>query len=153
MRSGFSLLMALLFLVLIATISALSLSLSTQSVKQTSDIHFKNQAELLLRSGTEFALLAMSGHDYANDGCISNINIMYPNNNPATHTHDININIMYIGNSFRGPTCIQLGRNIDTNESNRTVIIDTFVSTNPLLTTNGVISEQIRMHRRSIQKP
>ena len=152
MRSGFSLLMALLFLVLIATISALSLSLSTQSVKQTSDIHFKNQAELLLRSGTEFALLAMSGHDYALNGCISNINIMYPNNT-ANHTHDINISIMYIGNGLGGANCTQLGTNIDTDESNRTVIIDTFVSTNPLLTANGLISEQIRMHRRSIQKP
>ena len=151
MRSGFSLLMALLFLVLIATISALSISLSTQSVKQTSDIHFKNQAELLLRSGTEFALLAMSGHDYVNDGCLSSINIMYPDAT-ANHTHDINISIMYIGNGF-GATCTQLGTNIVTNESNRTVIIDTFVSTNPQLTANGLISEQIRMHRRSIQKP
>lgn len=138
MRKGFSLLTAIVFLVLIATISALSISLSTDSVKQTGDVLLKSQAELLLRSGTEYAMLAISG---APNGCLSVVN--------ATHNgiFDINISIMYIGNGLP-VNCSQIGTNIDTNESNRTVIIDTWVRTK-----DDIVSEPIVMHRRSIQKP
>ncbi len=146
MRKGFSLLTAIIFLVLIATISALSISLSTQAVKQTTDIYLKNQAELLVRSGTEYAVLAMSGHDY-NAGCLERINSTYNN------MFDINISIMYIGSGLTGVNCVQLGTNIVTAESNRTVIIDTWVSTKQSLSDNGTIPDRIRMHRRSIQKP
>ncbi len=140
MRKGFSLLTAIIFLVLIATISAISISLSTQTVKQTTDIYLKNQAELLLRSGTEFALLAMSGHNY-NSSCLNDINMTYSNQ------FDINVSIMYIGKGLPSG-CQTLDNNISTADSNRTVIIDTFVSTKADITT-----EPIRLHRRTIQKP
>ncbi len=140
MRKGFSLLIAIVFLVLIATISAISLSLSIQTVKQTSDLLLKSQAELLLRSGTEYAMLAMSGHDYSGN-CLENVNMTYNN------MFDINVSIMYIGNGL--PTgCSTLANDINTSESNRTVIIDTFVTT-----TNDIALEPLRLHRRTIQKP
>lgn len=139
MRKGFSLLTAIIFLVLIATISALSIALSTQSVKQTGDIKLKNQAELLLRSGTEYALLAISG---ATNGCLKQVNITYDK------IFDINASIMYIGNGLSSSNCIQLGSDIDTKESNRTIIIDTIVSLK-----DGITTEPIRLHRRTIQKP
>ena len=140
MRKGFSLITAIIFLVLIATISALSIALSTQSVKQTSDIYLKSQAELLLRSGTEYAILAMSGHNYSGS-CLNDINMTYNNQ------FDINISIMYIGKGLPS-SCQTLDNNIYSADSNRTVIIDTIVSTKPDITT-----EPIRLHRRTIQKP
>ena len=139
MRKGFSLLTAIVFLVLIATIAALSISLSTQSAKQTGDVKLKSQAELLLRSGTEYALLAISG---APNGCLKQVNMTYDS------MFDINASIMYIGNGLSDPNCIQLGSDINTSESNRTVIIDTVVTTK-----EGIITEPIRLHRRTIQKP
>ncbi len=139
MRKGFSLITAIIFLVLIATISALSIVLSTQSVRQTSDLYLKSQAELLLQSGTEYALLAISG---AQNGCLKYVNMTYNNQ------FDINVTIMYIGNGFNGTNCVQLGTNITTTDSNRTVIMDTIVSTKADITT-----EPIRLHRRTIQKP
>ena len=141
MRKGFSLLTAIVFLVLVATISALSISLSTQSVKQTGDVLLKSQAELLLRSGTEYAMLAMSGHDY-NSSCLENINMTHNN------IYDINISIMYIGNGLPCNTENILSNDINTSESNRTAIIDTWVRTK-----GGITTEPIVMHRRSIQKP
>ena len=140
MRKGFSLITAIIFLVLIATISALSIALSTQSVKQTSDIYLKSQAELLLRSGTEYALLAMSGHNY-NNSCLNSINMTYNNQ------FDINVSIMYIGKGLPAG-CQTLDNNISTTDSNRTVIIDTIVSTEA-----NIATEPIRLHRRTIQKP
>lgn len=145
MRKGFSLLTAIIFLILIATLSALSITLSTQSVKQTTDIYLKTQSELLLRSGTEFAMLAISGHNF-NATCLNSLSIRYPENT-ADYTHDINISISYIGSNLPAG-CNQYGTDIATPDSNRTVIIDTVVSTNPTIQ-----NEQIRLHRRTIQKP
>ena len=147
MKRGFSLLTALVFLILIATISALSISLSTQSVKQTTDIYLKNEAELLLRSGTEFAMLAMSGYPDYNTSCLETINMTY------NSTYDINVTIKYIGTNMHCSVANTLDNNISTADSNRTVIIDTVVTTNPALTTDGTIPEQIHLHRRTIQKP
>lgn len=141
MRKGFSLLTAIVFLVLVATISMLALTLSTQSAKQTTDIFLKNQAELLLRSGTEFAMLALSDHNYSSS-CLETINIEH------NDMFDINVSIMYIGSGLPCNTTAILANNIATDESNRTVIIDTIVTTRA-----GITTEPIRMHRRSIQKP
>jgi len=147
MRSGFSLLTALIFLILVATISTLALSLSTLSTKQTADIYLKNQAELLLRSGTEFAMLAISGTDYNATNCSDNIiNMVYPEDSP-NHTHEINVTISYIGSGL-GVCAKVLANDVNTSDSNRTVIIDTIVSTKV-----GLVTEQIRLHRRTIQKP
>jgi hypothetical protein len=152
MRKGFSLLTAIIFLVLIATISALSISLSTQSVKQTTDIYLKNEAELLLRSGTEFAMLAMSGTDYNETNCLNKINMVYPD--ADNYTHEINVTISYIGKGLPDDStgvngCANiLANDINTSDSNRTVIIDAIVTTK-----EGIIPEQIRLHRRTIQKP
>lgn len=145
MRRGFSLITALIFLILIATISALSISLSTQSVKVTSDIFLKSQAELLSKSATEYAILAMSGHDYTAN-CLESINMRYPEN--TNYTHEANVTITYIGNNLTCNANAILSNALDTNDSNRTVIIDTVVSTNPAIST-----EPIRIHRRTIQKP
>ncbi|MFK5881814.1 MAG: type II secretion system protein [Sulfurospirillum sp.] len=141
MRKGFSLLTAIIFLVLIATISAISISLSTQSVKQTSDMYLKAQAQLLLRSGTEFAMLALSGHNYSTN-CLEKIDMTYNN------MLDINVSIDYIGSGLPCNSSHILDNNISTDDSNRTVIIDTIVTTKP-----DVATEPIRLHRRTIQKP
>jgi len=141
MRKGFSLLTAIVFLVLIATISALSISLSTSSVKQTGDVLLKSQAELLLRSGTEYAMLAMSGYNY-NTSCLEKVNMTYDK------IYDINVTIMYIGNGLPCNPSHILSNDINTSDSNRTVIIDTVVTTSSTVTT-----EPIRLHRRTIQKP
>ena len=147
MRKGFSLITAIIFLFVVATLSILALSMSTQSAKQTTDQYLKIEAELLAKSGTEYALLAISGHEVnATNGCLNHIDIKYPTSG-ATYTHDVNISIMYIGNGLPAG-CTQLGTDIATADSNRTVIIDTIVTTNP-----AVSLEPIRIHRRTIQKP
>lgn len=153
MRSGFSLITAIIFIVLVATLSMLALSLSSFSTKQTSDLFLREQAELLLQSGTEFALLAISGHEInATSGCLNQINSQYPEAEDNA-LFDINITIHYMGNGLNtasGGNCNLLSDTVDTNESNVTVIIDTIVETTPA---NSISAEPIRLHRRTIQKP
>lgn len=102
------------------------------------------QTKLLARSATEYALLAISGHERnSTTKCVENINMKYPKSNP---TYDINVSIYYIGKGLPCDNDYILDNNISTKESNVTVIIDTTV-------TNNQSDEQIRYHRRTIQKP
>ena len=137
-REGFSLLLAIVVLITIASLMALMISLSSTTLKQTSDIYSYEQSELLAKSATEIALLAISGHDKSVN-CIDRINFNYKT------FYDVNMTLYYIGNKLPTP-CNLLDNNISTDESNGTVIIDTFV------TFKGA-SEPIRYHRRTIQKP
>lgn len=145
MRKGFTLITAIIFIVLVASIAALSLSFSSFSTKQTTDLYLKEQAELLVQSGTEFALLAISGHDInATSNCINAINAPYPT--AAAPQFDINITINYMGSGLPAG-CNMLSNAVVTADSNVTVIIDTIV------TDHNVSTEPIRLHRRTIQKP
>lgn len=145
-RSAFSLITAIVFIVLVATLGALSLSFSTQSAKQTSDIYLKAQADLLARSAAEFALLAISGHKIdTSNGCLNQINTTYQtDDNPL---FDINITIQYLGNGLFGD-CNILDNNVTYNDSNLTVLLDIFVTSK-----NNITTEPIRVHRRTLQKP
>ena len=145
MRKGFSLITAIMFIVLVATLGALALSLSTFTTKQTSDLYLRTQAELLGKSATEFALLAISGHDNSVD-CINQINSQYPQAG-ANALFDINISLQYFGNGLP-PGCNVLDNNISTADSNLTVLIDTVITSSA-----GVATEPIRFHRRTLQKP
>ena len=147
MRRGFGLITAIVIMITVATLMTLMIGLSSTSVKVTLDLYLKEQAELLSRSATEYALLAISGHEN-NVSCIENINIAYPETNP---THEANVTIWYLGRGLPVASCDNvLSNSIDTNESNLTVIIDTVVSVNQV---NTGITEPIRVHRRTIQKP
>ncbi len=148
MRRGFGLITAIVILITVATLMTLMISLSSSAVKSTTDLYLKEQAEILARSATEYALLAISGHDNSVN-CVENINITYPTS-PPNNTHDINVTIQYIGNAIPLTCNNILVNNIDTNDSNLTVIIDTVVSVNQA---NTRIIQPIRFHRRTIQKP
>lgn len=148
MRRGFSMITAIVFMILVATLGALAISLSNLSTKQTSDLYLREQAELLAQGATEYALLAISGHDFAiTPNCLNTINSSYTDG--VTILFDINVTLYYLGNGLPA-NCNTLTNNlnnIDTNDSNRTVIIDTFV------TDRNLSTEPIRIHRRTIQKP
>ncbi|WP_201353902.1 type IV pilus modification PilV family protein [Hydrogenimonas urashimensis] len=142
MRRGFTLLSAIFLMVLVATLMVLAYSLSAQTKKQTGDIYMQEQAQLLARSATEFALLAVSGHDNTAD-CIDQINLRYPQGSPV---YDINMTLYYIGNGL--PCSHILANGIATAESNGTILIDTSVSY-----TIPDSNEKVRFFRRTIQKP
>jgi len=134
---------AIVFMILVATLGALALSLSTSTVKQTSDLYLREQAELLLQSSAEYTLLAISGHDFTSE-CLNNIHINYPATNKL---FDIDISINYLGSNLPAGCQRFTTNDIDTNESNLTVILDITV------TDNNLSTEPIRLHRRTIQKP
>jgi hypothetical protein len=144
MRKGFGLITAIIILVIVSTLMTLMISLSSTSVKQTSDIYFKEQAELLARSVVEYGLLAISGHEN-NTSCIENINVTYQN------AYEANLTFYYLYAGAAVPICNHvLASGISTEESNMTTIIDVRVAVRQ--DTTG-ITEPIVIQRRTIQKP
>ncbi len=146
MKKGFSLLTAIIFIVLLSTIGVLALSLSSQNVKQTSDAYLKTQAELLAISATEYAVMAMTAHEInATNGCLNTIDATYPNaTNPM---FNIRVDIRYFGNGL--PIgCDTMADNVINSDSNVTAQVDTYVTS-----ATGIASEPIRFHRRTLQRP
>ena len=145
MRKGFGIIVAIIIMMTIAFLMSMSIGLSTGTTKQTSDLYIKEQANLLIRSATEYALLAISGHNH-NINCVKNITIYEPNEtNPQ---YIATVNIAYIANGAPS-SCPLLSNDIVTKESNLTAIVDVTVEAQKILG----ITEPIRVHRRTIQKP
>ncbi|MFC2073678.1 type II secretion system protein [Campylobacterota bacterium] len=147
-RKGMAMIVAIAFLIITAVLMAIMVRMTAQSTKQTTDIYLQEQAHLLAKSATEFALLAISGHDRgagATSNCVTNINTQYPGAGAAAF-YDINTSIQYIGLNCSANSLVN---NISTPESNGTVIIDTYVTTTDTVN----ITEPVRFHRRTMQKP
>ena len=148
-RAGFAMMMAIMVIVIIATLMAASLSMTSETSKRTTDVYMHEQALLLTRSATEYALLKLSGENRAAGGaCLNNIQMAYPTNAAATKLFDININISYYGletvcNNSLNPA----PNNIITPESAGTILLDVMVSSN-----QNLPIEPIRYHRRTLQK-
>lgn len=148
-KKGIAMIISIAFLIITAVLMSIMVKMTALTTKRTADVFFQEQAYLLAKSATEFALLAISAHDRDAHGCITNINIQYPTSG-AQAIYDINTTIRYIGfNSYAG-TCSTNSfiDEISTSESNGTVIIDTYVTTS----TNVNITEPVRFHRRTMQK-
>lgn len=107
MRRGFSILSAIILLILVATLLSFMISTSNQSVKNTSNLYIKEQMELLAQSGVEFALLKISGAS------------IRPNEVNLTYQDDYNISVK-----------IDYISDIKTIESNGTAIFDVYVDYN-----------------------
>ena len=138
MRKGFGILTAIIIMMSVAILMSLAIGLSTSTIKQTSDLYLKQQAELLLRSATEFSLLAISGHNN-NNSCVESVHI-----NQGVFQADVDI--WYIGKNLPSSCSHIIANNLVTDDSQLSAILDVVVYTN-------VSNEPIRLHRRTIQKP
>ncbi len=154
-KRGFAMIMAIILIVVLSTIMAYTLTLTTQTTKQTGDLYLREQAVLLAQSAAEYTLLAISGYNRGTNGnttCLGVVNAYYPNNtNPI---FDINVTIGYIGLDCKNFDINhpENGYNyisaITTPESNGTVLLDIAVATHD----GNISTEPIRYFRRTIQK-
>ena len=132
--------MAIGVIVLIGTIMALSLTLTSVTSKKTTNLYLHEQVILLSKSATEYALLKI-----AEDG-------------PCTHTddlifthdliYDVNISLRYIYTAPSPCTLAQTYTTVTTDEQNGSVLMDVAIS----VTDTSVTTEPIRYFRRTIQK-
>lgn len=146
-KNGFAMIMAITVIVIIATIMALGLSMSSITAKRTTNMFLYEQATLLSKGATEFALLKISQSDPCE---ITSINMKKDpfNDDDDNGIFDINISIKYI---YKGDVCTNSSDqyiHISTDEQNGSVLMDVSIS----VTDETVTSEPIRYFRRTIQK-
>lgn len=144
MKKGFSLIMAIFFVVLVATLGMMSLRFSTQSVKQSVDVYLREQAELYAMSATELTVMAMQKHNY-NVNCLANMNY-------AFNGFNANVNIYYLDGSLPNcPAAAGVASQFSRDNAGRfdnLALLDVVVTSVP-----GASSEPIRFHRRTVQRP
>ena len=150
-RNGFAMIMAIFFMIVIATLLTYMLSSTTETANRTTNTYLNEQAQLIAKSAVEYTILAVSAHDRSG-GCLNNINTMYVVD--GLPFFDIKVDIQYFGfasiTSGSGCSTLVTGSTdtIATPESNGTMLIDVYVSDNAGLG----LSEPIRYHRRTLQK-
>ena len=149
MRRGFSLIMAIIFLVLVATIGMFSLNTSAITAKQTTDIFLREQAELLAQSATELAILDLLETDFIKD-CKAGkeiISSFFPNNEKENSLFEVKVKVERIFGEIGTCKGTKVTA-ISTPESTGTVILDTTVKT--IKDARNI--PPVRFHRRTIQK-
>jgi type II secretory pathway component PulK len=139
MRSGFAMIFAIIVVVLIATVGAMSMQFAATSIEYVSHDHVNKQLEFYTKSSVEYALLRLSEGYQADpasreDRQKNRFNIIYPLENGDDSGYEFNITMTRLPDAFR----------ID--ESNGTVQIDIvgrYVHITPPLTRSY----------RTVQKP
>lgn len=144
-KKGFSLIMGIFFIVLVATLGMMALQFSTQSAKQSVDVYLREQAELYAMSATELTVMAMQLNDY-NAGCLQNPMIYAFNDFTAT------VNVFYLdaaNNQCANRAGTASAFSVQNPGSfDNVALLDVVVTTNP-----GITTEPIRFHRRTVQRP
>ena len=102
MKKGFSLILAIIFILLVASIGALSMAISSSSAKTSVNLFIHEQAKLLADGAVEYAIMKVQQNDFATT-CVDEIEINYPND--TSPTFRANISITYIGDGETITNC------------------------------------------------
>ena len=102
MKKGFSLILAIIFILLVASIGALSMSISSSSAKTSVNLFIHEQAKLLADGAAEYAIMKVQQNNFATT-CVDEIEIKYPNG--TSPTFKANISITYIGDGETIKNC------------------------------------------------
>ena len=146
-RGGFAMIMAIFFMIIVATLLTYMLSSSADTSDRTTKTYLNEQAQLLAKSTVEYAILQVSGFNRAANvpPCLLTVNADYPD--AVDPIFNITVNIAYHG---LGNQCTNNGTVavVNTPESVGTMLIDVYVQDAPSLS----LDEPVRYHRRTLQK-
>jgi len=141
LKKGFSLLFTLVFIIIMSIVGIMILQLGASSTRHTARSFMDTKAELTLRAATEFAILALQGHEYnssqPNGNRIQKINIKFPEFNAEVRFH------YFTTECGAGNTDCSLA---DTNDTNMSCLVYVTV-------TSKNKSFNIRKVRTTLQNP
>jgi len=157
-RNAFSMITAIVMIVLMSTVAITVMSLSGKMVKGTTVQFQREQAILLAKSYTEFAVMAISANDRNATGgnCLTDIdgnNIIRPESQGGFQAR---VRIAYIGDS-NVTSCGTVGTRIFSNtvttpETPLSVIIDVYVEYKDFDHHDPSAAPWITYHKRTLQK-
>jgi len=144
-RSGFSMILAIFVVMIIAVLATSILSTATRGAKSVGDRYFLAQANLLADSSIEYAIMRAQGFD-ATTNCLNRVNIRIDDPN-GVHTYDANVSILYsFSGAAPGGSCLYIEQNTG---RATTMLIDATVSLND---DANITSEPIRVNKRTQEK-
>lgn len=120
MKKGFSLILAIIFILLVASIGALSMAISSSSAKTSVNLFIHEQAKLLADGAAEYAIMKVQQNDFTAT-CVDEIVINYPNEDSPTFR--ANISITYIGDGGTGGTIQHCANKIESGKTGLQAII------------------------------
>jgi hypothetical protein len=144
-----------------ATVGVLVANMTGKTIKETTTQYRKEQAILLAKSYTEFAIMAVTANDRTID-CIEDIkanNIIANDNNGQGY--EVNTKIYYIGKDSSAHlvgNCSNtriLASDVTTDGSDLQIIVDVYVKYRDLDRVDGGLTDKtdwITYHRRTLQK-
>ena len=147
MKKGFSLIAAIFFIILISTIALTSLSIATMSAREAPNILLNQQAELLARSATEYAIMNIQQNDY-NKGCpdsVKEINLNYPSKSPI---FNVKVQIYYLNSALPCDKNVISSSTALADNYKLASIIDVHVAS-----VGNIGSAPIKFSRRTLQIP
>ncbi len=155
-RDAFSMITAIIVIVLMATVSMTVMSLSGKMVKGTTAQFQREQAILLAKSYTEFAVMAIGANDRVAGNCLTDIvgdNIILPESEGGFQAR---VRIAYIGDSNVN-SCGTVGTRVFSNtvttpETALNVIIDVYIEYKDFYHHDPSNAPWITYHRRTLQK-
>jgi len=154
-RQAFSMLTAIFVIVLMATVAMLVMNLSGKMVKGTTAQFQREQAVLLAKSYTEYAVMAVSANDRnATGNCLTDIdgnNIIMPELNGG---YQVRVRIAYIGHASEVGSCAGtriFSDDVKTTRSPLNIIVDAYVEYQDL-DHHDPNPPWITYHKRTLQK-
>ena len=148
MREAFSMITAIFVILIMASIGAFVMNIGGKIVKSTTIQYQHEQAELYSKSYTEYAILAVTGHDRTAN-CLENITGLI--GVMANGGYNIKVHIAYIGRATELGTCDAVKLNtagVVTLTTPITLIIDAYVDYQD----PDNAAQTLTVHRRTVQK-
>ena len=116
MKKAFSMILSIIFLMVMAFIGIMVMSFTASTNRHVLKSYLDVKANLALRSATEYAILALQGHNF-NNGNINEINLSYP-------FFNANIRFHYFLTNCTGNDCTK----IETKDTDYAVLIYVIVT-------------------------
>ncbi len=153
-REAFSMITAIVIIVLMSSVAILIMNMSGKMVKETTAQYRQEQAILLANSYTEYAVMAVTANDRNGSSCLSTITGLVGD---TALGYDITVQIAYIGTSDEMGDCEgtrKLSDTVANTDTPLTIIVDAYVKykdlENSAADTNDI--PNIVYHRRTVQK-
>jgi type II secretory pathway pseudopilin PulG len=151
-RSAFSMITAIFVIIIMTTVAMFVVNLSGKIVKSTTAQYQREQAMLLAKSYTEYAILAVMSNDRNGTGnCLHTIHGTVGNNPNTGDGYRATVQIKYIGNLQEVGSCGGriLNSGVLETKSPLTIIVDTYIDYKDI---DNATSAWLTYHKRTLQK-
>ena len=158
-RKAFSMLTAIALILIMATVSMYVLNTSSKIVVETTAQYQREQAALLAKSYTEYAILAVTSNENNTSNCLRDIDGTMGNPNEGAG-YRIRTRIAYIGHADKIGTVgtsimcanTRILANNNTEESPVNILIDTYIEYKEADHPDPASAPFITYHKRTLQK-